>query len=60
MMKGTGNTGPRLLSVSMVNVVVLWTIPGPLYWMTAAAGIVIKKEAFAGMLCITLKVKDEV
>jgi len=59
-MKGIGKTGPCWLSVPMVKVVVLCSIPGPVYRMAAAAGIVIKNEWFAGMLCITLKDKLDV
>ena len=52
--------GPNGLSVSIVNSVVLCDIPGPTYWMAAAAGIMSRTEWFAGTSSKTLKVKDDV
>ena len=42
-MKGIGRTGPNGSSVSIVSIVVLCSMPGPAYWIAAAAGIVIRK-----------------
>jgi hypothetical protein len=60
LMKGVGRTGPNESSVSRVKLGVLCRMPGPTYWMAAAAGIVIKKLWFDGISCITLNVKVDV